>query len=147
MLRFYSRIKSTFIFLILLCYAQVLQSCLILRPVDHSPPGSSVRLLMGISRQEYWSRLLCPPPGDLPNPEIKPISSNYCITGRSLIHWTTWEAHFWYYLKAFFPLVHFFVPDFFNDMSNFLPIKYDIFIQAYFSLNYLVFTVEMFYQV
>ena len=24
-------------------------------------------LSMGFSRQEYWSRLLCPPPGDLPN--------------------------------------------------------------------------------
>ena len=27
---------------------------------------------MGFSRQEYWSGLLWPPPGDLPNPEIKP---------------------------------------------------------------------------
>ena len=26
------------------------------------------------SRQEYWSGLLCPPPGDLPNPGIKPAS-------------------------------------------------------------------------
>ena len=25
----------------------------------------------GFSRQEYWSGLPCPPPGDLPNPEIK----------------------------------------------------------------------------
>ena len=23
---------------------------------------------MGFSRQEYWSGLSCPPPGDLPNP-------------------------------------------------------------------------------
>ena len=27
---------------------------------------------MGFSRQEYWSRLPFPPPGDLPNPGIKP---------------------------------------------------------------------------
>ena len=27
---------------------------------------------MGFSRQEYWSGLPCPPPGDLPNPGIKP---------------------------------------------------------------------------
>ena len=26
---------------------------------------------MGFSRQEYWSGLPCPPPGDLPNPGIK----------------------------------------------------------------------------
>ena len=31
-------------------------------------------LSMGFSRQEYWSGLPCPPPGDLPNPEIKPVS-------------------------------------------------------------------------
>ena len=26
------------------------------------------------SRQEYWTGLPCPPPGDLPNPGIKPVS-------------------------------------------------------------------------
>ena len=31
-------------------------------------------LIMGFSRQEYWSGLPCPPAGDLPNPGIKPIS-------------------------------------------------------------------------
>ena len=31
-------------------------------------------LSMGFSRQKYWSGLLCPPPGDLPNPGIKPRS-------------------------------------------------------------------------
>ena len=29
---------------------------------------------MGFSRQEYWSVLPCPPPRDLPNPEIEPGS-------------------------------------------------------------------------
>ena len=29
---------------------------------------------MGFSRQEYWSRLPCPPPWDLPDPGIKPGS-------------------------------------------------------------------------
>ena len=28
----------------------------------------------GFSRQEYWGGLPCPPPGDLPNPGIKPRS-------------------------------------------------------------------------
>ena len=36
-----------------------------------SPPGSSV---CEISQQEYWSRLLFPPPGDLPYPGIKPMN-------------------------------------------------------------------------
>ena len=33
-----------------------------------------VPLSMGISRQEYWSGLPFPPPGDLPDPGIKPLS-------------------------------------------------------------------------
>ena len=31
-------------------------------------------LSVGFSRQKYWSGLPCPPPGDLPNPGIKPAS-------------------------------------------------------------------------
>ena len=31
-------------------------------------------LPMGFSRQEYWSGLPCPSPGDLPKPGIKPAS-------------------------------------------------------------------------
>ena len=37
-------------------------------------PGTIARqapLFMGFSRQEYWSRLPFPPPGDLPDPGIK----------------------------------------------------------------------------
>ena len=37
--------------------------------VAHQAP-----LSMGFSRQEYWSGLSCPPPGDLPDPGIKPQS-------------------------------------------------------------------------
>ena len=29
---------------------------------------------MGFSRQEHWSRLPCPPPGDLPHPGVEPGS-------------------------------------------------------------------------
>ena len=29
---------------------------------------------MGFSRQEHWSELPCPPPGDLPNPRTEPRS-------------------------------------------------------------------------
>ena len=31
-------------------------------------------LSMGFSRQEYWSGLLFPSPGNLPDPGIKPVS-------------------------------------------------------------------------
>ena len=36
-------------------------------------------LSMGFSRQEHWSGMPCPPPGDLPNPGIKLVSS--ALTG------------------------------------------------------------------
>ena len=31
-------------------------------------------LSVGFSRQEHWSGLPCPPPGDLPHPEVEPSS-------------------------------------------------------------------------
>ena len=34
-------------------------------------------LSMGFSRQEYWSGLPFPSPGDFPHPEIKPLSSAF----------------------------------------------------------------------
>ena len=36
-----------------------------------SPPGSSVQ---GFSKEKYWSGLPCPPPGDLSDPGIEPVS-------------------------------------------------------------------------
>ena len=36
--------------------------------------ASQAPLSMGFSRQEYWSGLLCPSPGDLLNPGIEPTS-------------------------------------------------------------------------
>ena len=40
---------------------------------------------MGISRQEYWSGLPRPPPGDLPNPGIGPSSlMSPALAGSSL---------------------------------------------------------------
>ena len=36
--------------------------------------GRQASLSMGFSRQEHWSGLPSPTPGDLPNPEIKPRS-------------------------------------------------------------------------
>ena len=40
-------------------------------------------LSMEFSRQEYWSGLPCPPPGDLSDPEIKPGSPTLSIEPRS----------------------------------------------------------------
>ena len=44
--------------------------------VAHQAP-----LSMGFSRQEYWSGLPCPPPGDLPNPGLRTsVSCTSCIS-------------------------------------------------------------------
>ena len=49
----------------LVCACLVAQSCPTLcDPMD----------CMGFSRQEHWSGLPCPSPGDLPNPEVEPKS-------------------------------------------------------------------------
>ena len=41
---------------------------------------------MGFSRQEYWGGLPCLPPGDLPDPGIKPISLVSTRTGRQALY-------------------------------------------------------------
>ena len=52
-------------------------------------------LSMEFSRQGYWSGLPCSPPGDLPNPGIKPASlTSPVLAGRFFTTLTTWEALF-----------------------------------------------------
>ena len=56
-------------------HAKSLQSCLTLcDPMDCIQLQRQAPVSMGFSRQEYWSGLPCPPPGDLLNPGIKPLS-------------------------------------------------------------------------
>ena len=55
--------------------------CVTLWIVDHQ-----ASLSMGFPKQEYWSGLPCPPPGDLPDPRIKPESHVSCIGRRVLYH-------------------------------------------------------------
>ena len=43
-------------------------------------------LSMGFSRQEYWSELPCPPPGDIPNPGIKPTCPALQVDSLPLSH-------------------------------------------------------------
>ena len=50
-------------------------------------------LSVGFSRQEYWSGLPCPPPGDLPNPGIEPTAfMSPSLVGGFFTASTTWEA-------------------------------------------------------
>ena len=74
-------------------HAQSAQLCPTLWPcglyIAHQAP-----LSLGFSRQECWSGLLCPPPGDLPDPGTEPTS----VASPALASWffttsTAWEAH------------------------------------------------------
>ena len=65
-------------------------------------------LSMGFSRQEYWSGLPCPPPGESSDPGIKPTSfmSPALVAGFFTIS-ATWEARFLLELEIIQGLLHF----------------------------------------
>ena len=79
---------------------KLLQSCsTFCDPMDCQTP-----LCMGLSRQEYWSGLPCPPPEDLPNPGIKPtclVSPG--LVGKFFTTSTTWEAWIFFGLLQVHP--------------------------------------------
>ena len=54
-------------------------------------------LFMGFSRQDYWGGLPCPPPGNLPNPGIKPtflkssaLAGWFFTSGTNSEDWMLW---------------------------------------------------------
>ena len=57
---------------------------------------------MDFRRQEFWSGLPFPPPGDLPDPGIKPMSpaSPAEIGGRILNHWATVYMHHNFFIHS-----------------------------------------------
>ena len=51
-------------------------------------------LFVGFSRWEYWSGLPCSPPGELPDPGIKPVSvTSPVLSGMYFTTSVAWEAH------------------------------------------------------
>ena len=61
--------------------------------VTHQAPLST-----GFSRQQYWSGLPCPPPGDLPDPGMETASlMSPALAGRFFTTSTTWEAQLYRY--------------------------------------------------
>ena len=59
-----------------------------LRLLAHQAP-----LSMGFSKQEYWGKLPCPPPGDFPDPGIElssPVSP--ALAGGFFTTSASWEA-------------------------------------------------------
>ena len=69
---------------------RVLRACYVASVVSGSETLCTVAcqapLSMGFSRQESWSGLPCPPPGDFPNPGIKPRSSALQADSLPLSH-------------------------------------------------------------
>ena len=63
--------------------ASVMSNSLTPWTVAHQAP-----LSMEFSRQEYWSGLTCPPPGDLPDPGIEPTLSlmSLALIGRWVLY-------------------------------------------------------------
>ena len=59
---------------------------------------------MGLPRQEYWSGLPCPPPGDLPNPGIELMSpvSSALADGffTTTAHWEAQSQPYWVQIPA-----------------------------------------------
>ena len=78
------------------CCCLVTKSCLTVTPgiAAHRAP-----LSIGFSGQEYWRGLPFPSRGDLPDPEIEPISpaswrrvNAHLLLGRRILYcWATWE--------------------------------------------------------
>ena len=68
------------------------QLCLTL--CDSMDCSHQASLSMGFSRQEYWSRLSCPSPGDLPDPGIKPTTlTSPAMVGKFFTPSTLWKAY------------------------------------------------------
>ena len=58
----------------------------------------------GFSRQEYWSGLPCPPPGDLPDPGIEPPSlMSPTLVGRFFTTSVTLDALLCFYSSPILP--------------------------------------------
>ena len=75
---------------------------------------------MGFSRQEYWSGLPRPPPGDLPDPGIEPVSvTSLALADEFFTTSATWEA-LQHYVVWLFTMPR-------NDIWSVLPIVHSAF--------------------
>ena len=66
--------------------------CVWTTPMDCT---SQTPLSMEFSRQQYWSGLPFPPPEDLPNPGIEPVSlASPALADKFFTTSTTWESQY-----------------------------------------------------
>ena len=65
---------------------------------------------ISFSRQEYWSGLPFPSPGDLPNPGIKPTSlASPALAGRFFTTSATWEVLLYIYIICIYIHIYMYV--------------------------------------
>ena len=83
-------------------------------PMNCSPLGSSVH--WDSPRQEYWSGLPCPPPGDLLNPGIEPWSPTLQVGFFTV--WAIWYCI--YHVKKSISLIY---VKFLSDTHFSVPLK------------------------
>ena len=91
--------KGLFIYkcYVLSCFSLV-RLCVTLWTITHQGP-----LFIGFSRQEYWSVLPYPPPGDPPDPGIELTSlQSHAVAGGFFTTSATWEAQLYIYMYTFF---------------------------------------------
>ena len=67
--------------------------------------ASQATLSMGFFRQEYWSGLPFPPPGDLPNPGIEPASPALQADSLPLSHCRSQYTHMLYFTVKMMPMM------------------------------------------
>ena len=81
-------LKEILLLLLLLSHFSRVQLFVTLWNIAHQAP-----LSMGFSRQQHWSGLPCPPPGDLPDPGVKSMSLvSPALAGRFFTTSATWKA-------------------------------------------------------
>ena len=100
------QVKNTYIsgdvraiFFLLILYPSALVCLVALVMSDSLQPNGlyiahQAPLSMGLSRQEHWSGMPCPPPGDLPNPGIEPVClMTFALADGFFTTSNTWKAH------------------------------------------------------
>ena len=76
------------LFFWILCPLIVIKRCILefFTPCDPMDCSCQAPLSMGFPRQEYWSGLPFPSPGDIPNPGIKTLSPALQVGSLPLSH-------------------------------------------------------------
>ena len=110
---------------LLSCFSHVWLFAILWTIACHQAP-----LSMGFSRQEYWSELVCLPPGDLPDPGMEPVKP---VPGAKMLETATLDeisaiSHSFY---CQFLVINDFIQSNNHMTSNHIPVKTSLPSQVY----------------